>query len=149
MKDATPILDVVCAIIRMPGQPALCLATRRSHKDPHLPGKWEFPGGKVESGELPEEALLREIREELGIDVEIEQSLTPVVHRYPGRTIRLLPFLCELRRGSPRPLEHAELCWLPPGELDALDWAPADLPIVEEWKRFSEAIVPSSEDTGG
>lgn len=148
MNDATPILDVVCAIIRRAGCPATCLVTRRALTDPNLPGKWEFPGGKVEVGEVPEQALLREIREELGIVVEIQGRMTPVTHSYPARSIRLIPYLCQLNRGEPKPLEHDELRWLLPEALDEMDWAEADLPIVAEWKRRIESTNTCSDDPG-
>jgi 8-oxo-dGTP diphosphatase len=99
----------------------------------HLADKWEFPGGKVEPGESPEAALIRELREELDIDVEILRPLTPVIWDYGRGPIRLIPFICRIMNGEPEALDHAEVRWVAPGSLHELDWAEADGPILEEW----------------
>ena len=105
-------------------------AQRAAHMD--LPGSWEFPGGKLEEGEEPEAGCVREVREELSINIRITGSLTPVIHAYPSKTIRLLPFLATWESGTVMLTEHAQLRWLERKDLLALDWAPADLPIVHE-----------------
>jgi 8-oxo-dGTP diphosphatase len=122
-----PIVEVTCAVIVRDG---LVLAARRSAAM-DLPGRWEFPGGKVEPGEDPAACLVREIEEELGVTVAITGTLPPTIHAYPGARIRLIPFLARLVRGEPRPLEHDRIRWLPPEDLPRLDWAPADLPVVD------------------
>ena len=95
--------------------------------------KWEFPGGKIEPGETAEAALVRELREELTITVQPGKRLTPVEHDYGGRSIRLIPILCRIVDGQPQALEHSELRWCGAGELEELDWAAADIPILKEW----------------
>ena len=108
------------------------LACRRP-EGKHLGGKWEFPGGKVEDGESPAAALLRELAEELGIQVETGQRLTPVVWDYGRGPIRLHPFVCRIVSGELHPHEHSEIRWCPREGLRALDWADADRPILAEW----------------
>jgi 8-oxo-dGTP diphosphatase len=121
--------EVVCGVIADDaGRFLACL--RPAGK--HLGGMWEFPGGKVESGESQEDALVRELREELGIDVEVEAALDPVEWTYDRGPIRLLPFLCHIIRGIPHPLEHEALRWCAPCEFGNLEWAPADLPVLDQ-----------------
>jgi 8-oxo-dGTP diphosphatase len=123
------IIPVTCAIIFHQGK---VLAAQRSVIMP-LPGKWEFPGGKVEEGEAPEACLIREIREELAIDIRIFGALQPSEFSYTSqKTIRLIPFLATWEAGDIRLLEHSEVKWIGPEELFSLDWAAADVPIVHE-----------------
>ncbi len=136
MKEATstPLIEVVCAIIRHPEDPDSCLAAQRAMQDKTLPEKWEFPGGKVEKGESEPQALAREILEELSIAVEVGEALTPVIHHYESFSIRLIPFVCAWTSGELHAHEHAATRWINRGNLHLLDWAPADLPIVLEWQ---------------
>ncbi|MBB5353544.1 8-oxo-dGTP diphosphatase [Haloferula luteola] len=99
----------------------------------HLAGKWEFPGGKVEEGESIDAALVRELDEELGIQVAPGASLTPVDHDYGRGPIRLIPMLCQVISGTPVAREHEALRWCSVAELESLEWAEADLPILAEW----------------
>jgi 8-oxo-dGTP diphosphatase len=103
----------------------------------HLPLKWEFPGGKVEPGENPATAIVREIKEELGCDVTITRALPPFLHDYRTVVIEMLPFVCALAPASPAPYphEHVALAWVKPAELRSYDLAAADLPIVESYCR--------------
>jgi 8-oxo-dGTP diphosphatase len=96
-----------------------------------MPNVWEFPGGKVEEGESPEAALVREIREELGCTVSVGKLLADVFHEYEHAVIHLRTYEAHLTDGEPRAREHAELRWVPLSQLRALAWAPADLPTVE------------------
>lgn len=124
------MIDVVAGLIQ--DEQGRLLACRRP-ADKHLGGKWEFPGGKLEPGETPEHALVRELREELEITVEPGATLTPVVHDYGRGPIRLIPLLCTIADGIPHPHEHDEIRWCTTAELAELDLAAADLPILAEW----------------
>ncbi len=86
-------------------------------------------------GESPEQALEREIGEELGCTVLVRDALAENVHRYPDLTIRLRPYLCHLKRGPAIAREHAEIAWVTKEELALFDWADADLPIVAAYAR--------------
>jgi len=101
-----------------------------------LPLKWEFPGGKIRQGESPEECLIREIDEEMGVKIVITGPLKLSTHRYPSVTVTLYPFICSLTKEEPVPLEHAVLQWLPLDELHTLDWAEADMPVLDEYFRL-------------
>lgn len=124
-------LQVACALIEGDGR---VLAAQRSAAM-SLPLKWEFPGGKIGSGETPAEGLHRELREELGVEVEILRAMPPTTHRYPDFTVTLHPFVCALIGGVLCMHEHAALLWLLPEELGGLDWAEADLPIISDYCR--------------
>lgn len=123
------IIPVTCAIIFHQGK---VLATQRS-ATMDLPGKWEFPGGKLEPEENPEDCLIREIREEISIEIKIFGALQSNEHNYfAEKIIRLIPFLATWEAGDIRLLEHSEVKWIGPEELFSLDWAAADVPIVHE-----------------
>ena len=92
--------------------------------------------GKICQGESPEECLIREINEEMGVRVTITSPLKPSTYRYPSVTVTLYPFICYLKKEEPVPLEHAALQWLPPEQLYTLDWAEADIPVLDEYFRL-------------
>jgi 8-oxo-dGTP diphosphatase len=124
------MLTVTCLILIDPD--GCVLATQRPlYKS--LGGFWEFPGGKVEAGESAEEALRREIREELHLELGPLEAITPVEHDYDFGRIRLLPFL---GRCAERPklqlVEHIDARWIVPADFATLEWAPADVPILGE-----------------
>ena len=98
-----------------------------------LPLKWEFPGGKIEAGESPEECLHRELREEMAISVEIGRELLPRTHHYPDFIVTLYPYVCQLATAEIELREHAAICWLAPAEVMSLDWAAADLPVIADY----------------
>jgi 8-oxo-dGTP diphosphatase len=128
---ASASVPVVCALIEREG--LLLLARRPAHK--HLPLKWEFPGGKVEPGEKPAAAIIREIREELGCDVSITRALPSFLHNYGTVVIEMIPFVCRLDAGSaaPHPHEHVAFAWCRPGDLASYDLAAADLPVIKSF----------------
>ncbi|WP_262508757.1 (deoxy)nucleoside triphosphate pyrophosphohydrolase [Sphingobacterium sp. HMA12] len=105
-----------------------------------LPLKWEFPGGKIETGESKEDCLRREINEEINIDITIRRSLTMVEHHYADFSFQLYPFVCSLQSGEVKALEHAQTIWVAIDQLLDYDWAEADLPIVKEYITHAKAI---------
>ncbi|HHE32914.1 MAG TPA: (deoxy)nucleoside triphosphate pyrophosphohydrolase [Chlorobaculum parvum] len=123
--------DVVCAIIERDGK---FLIARRPDDGRHLGRKWEFPGGKVEPGESAIAALIRELREELNVSVTIIEQLTPVEHRYPELSLRLIAFRCRLKHGTPQAGVHEELRWIGIHEVKDYDFPEADLPILAEYR---------------
>ena len=98
-----------------------------------LPLKWEFPGGKVEQDETAEACVIRELKEELGLKVKIIKAMVPAVHINGSQQIRLIPFLCSIVSGEITLVEHKACRWLHPAELMDLDWAPADIPVVQQY----------------
>jgi 8-oxo-dGTP diphosphatase len=106
-----------------------CLAAQRGPAM-RLPGKWEFPGGKVESGEDPRLALVREIREELGLDVVVGELLGTGRDAGDDLVVRLDVYLAKIAGGELQLLEHGAVRWLQAAELDSLDWADADRPLL-------------------
>ena len=116
------VIEVVAAAIIRDGR---VLAARKAAGP--LAGFWEFPGGKVEPGEAPSEALRREILEELGCSIAVGAVVAATQHRYPFAHIRLTTRLCQLVAGNPTARVHAELRWLDINEIAGTRWAPADV----------------------
>ena len=109
---------------------ARVLLTRRG-EGRHLAGLWEFPGGKLEEGEAPEQTVVRECREECGIEVEVEDILEVTYHRYPERDVLLLFYRCRWVDGEVRHREIADHRWVHPSELTGYALPPADEPVVQ------------------
>lgn len=122
-------IHVSCAIIE---HGDLVLAAQRG-LFMRLPLKWEFPGGKIGPEEDPRTCLLREIREELDMAVEIHTALSPVSHRYPFFGVTLHPYICSAESNRFTLTEHAEAAWMHPEELPGLDWAEADVPVLHAY----------------
>lgn len=134
-KPPRKTLHVACALIERDG---LLLAVQRS-ATMSLPLKWEFPGGKIEAGEDAAGCLRREVREELGVEVEIGDPLPAAGHDYPSFTVVLYPLRCRIASGEITLHEHAGARWLSPADLFSVDWAAADLPVLETWRRLNAA----------
>lgn len=126
----TWFFEVSCAIIVNSDQQIL--VTQRSAVM-KLPLKFEFPGGKIEPGETASACLIREIREELNLDIRIVLELPAHQHAYPDFSIRLIPFLCEIIGGEIELKEHAAYKWMTAEDLLELDWAEADVPVAENY----------------
>ena len=126
--ESSPFIRVTCAVISRHGR---ILVARRG-PGMKMPGKWEFPGGKVEAGESEEETICREIQEELSLTIRVTDRWPAVFHDYGSFRIELIPFLAEALSGEAVPSEHDQICWLTPAELKDLDWAEADLPVMRQ-----------------
>jgi 8-oxo-dGTP diphosphatase len=124
--------NVVAAIIIYDNK-ILCVQ-RNSSKYDYVSFKYEFPGGKIDPGETREIALLREIKEELEIEVEIAEDFLTVEHEYPDFKITLHSFICKTLTDKITLTEHIALKWLSADELETLDWAAADIPIINKLK---------------
>ena len=141
MTDAAPAYDdaarvrvVGAALVRTDGAGRRSVLASRRTEPPHLAGYWEFAGGKVEPGESDEQALARELREELGVEASIGQRVgadLPI-----GETAVLRVYLAELVSGTPLLIDHDEHRWLSPDQLRDVPWLPVDLPVVAELQQL-------------
>jgi 8-oxo-dGTP diphosphatase len=120
-------IEVVAAIIR---KDDLIFATQRGYGD--FKDWWEFPGGKMEAGETPEEALKREIREELSTEINVDEFLCTVEYDYPAFHLTMHCYLCSLLMEALHLNEHEAARWLKLEDLDSVDWLPADKVVVEK-----------------
>ena len=138
MSEASAVSDaaaprerkLVVAGLIIGGDGRVLITQRRA--DQALPLQWEFPGGKVEPGEAPAAALVRELREEIGVAAEVGRIWDVLFHAYPAFDLVMLVYACRLRAGDePRAIEVADLVWVSAGELPAWDILPADRPLVD------------------
>jgi 8-oxo-dGTP diphosphatase len=111
----------------------LIFTTKRGYGE--FKGQWEFPGGKIEPGESPQEALVREIREELDTEIRVNKLIDIVEYDYPDFHLTMHCFLCEIISGNLILKEHEDARWLRSDELDLVDWLPADLELIELIRR--------------
>ncbi len=125
------MINVVAAVIK--DENGKILITQRNLKKAQG-GLWEFPGGKIEPNETRENAIVREIKEELDIDIEVKSYLSEKVFNYPEKNINLIALECKKINGEIRLLEHEDYKWVSKNELDNFQFAPADLFIVERIK---------------
>jgi 8-oxo-dGTP diphosphatase len=123
-------VEVVAAIIKF-GEEILCVQ-RAKNKLPYISEKYEFPGGKIEIGETLKEALSRELVEELNISADIQSLFLTVVHEYPDFKLTMHSFICEVNSKEITLNEHIDFKWLTVDNLEELDWAAADVPIVNK-----------------
>jgi 8-oxo-dGTP diphosphatase len=125
------IINVVAAIIKKDNE---IFATQRGYGE--FKDGWEFPGGKIEKGETPEEALTREIKEELETDISVDKFVTTVDYDYPEFHLNMQCFLCSIKEGHLTLLEHSAAKWLDMNHIDTVDWLPADVKVVNTLKKL-------------
>lgn len=124
-------IEVVAAVIVRDGR---IFATQRGYGD--FKDFWEFPGGKIEQGESPEDALKREIKEELDADISVDSFLQTIEYDYPKFHLILHCYLCSLNTKEVHLLEHESARWLSTDELDSVAWLPADLSLISSLKQI-------------
>ena len=127
------IIHVVAAVIV---QEETVFATQRGYGN--YKDWWEFPGGKIEAGETPEQALIREIREELTADITVDKYLTTVEYDYPEFHLSMACYWCSVKEGHLTLLEHEAARWLPLDDLRQVNWLPADVLVVHEIERTQQ-----------
>jgi 8-oxo-dGTP diphosphatase len=123
-------VNVVAAIIEKDGK--FFCGKRNYSKYDYISYKWEFPGGKKEENESHQEALVREIREELDVEIKVIEHFLTILHEYPDFEIEMICYLCKQISGEIYLREHTDFMWLEINELNKLDWAEADIPIVNK-----------------
>ncbi|HSY74270.1 MAG TPA: 8-oxo-dGTP diphosphatase MutT [Dongiaceae bacterium] len=126
-------IEVSAALIFHNGK---LLITQR-HAGAHLGGLWEFPGGKREASETFEECLVREIREELGIEISVGELFEKIIHAYDEKTVRLKFFICELLNGEPQLLGCAAFKWIGKSELGDFEFPAADAQLLEKLRAYN------------
>ncbi|MEN9914127.1 MAG: hypothetical protein RL528_872 [Bacteroidota bacterium] len=130
MQNQKKKVEVVAAVI-MHNQKILCVQ-RSENKYAYISKKFEFPGGKMEEGETKKQTIIREIKEELNMDIIPIKELNTVEHEYPDFNLKMYSFISECLSSEVFLSEHIDYKWLSVSELETLDWAAADLPIVEQ-----------------
>jgi 8-oxo-dGTP diphosphatase len=128
IRHSSFVIEVSAALIFRAGK---LLITQR-HANSHLGGLWEFPGGKRESGETFEQCLVREIREELGVQISVGELFEEIRHDYAEKSVHLKFFRCQLLAGEPQPLDCAAVKWIEQAQLAAHDFPAADARLLEK-----------------
>lgn len=145
VRGEEKMIDVTCAIIR--DEEERILIVQRGKKSDHS-FKWEFPGGKCRQGETFEDCILREIREELSMEIVICGRLDPVEYDYGIKKIRLIPFVCDTLTEQPELNEHIAFRWLVPSELTCVDFLEADVMVAEQYLALAAARSNIHDDNG-
>lgn len=138
MDENNPLRVVAGVILN---QDKVLIALRRG--DAEQGGLWEFPGGKVEQGETDSDALVRELKEELGVEVTVGKPITQTLHHYPAKSILLCSYLCTLTTGQPSAFTHQEIRWIAPDELSPEIFSAADQPLVKKLVEHSRSTSNS------
>lgn len=125
-------VKVVAAVIKAMDKKgnAILFATQRGYGE--LKGGWEFPGGKIEAGETPQRALIREIQEELDTEISVGELIDTIEYDYPTFHLSMDCFWCKISSGNPVLKEHEAARWLTREQLDSVEWLPADVTIIEK-----------------
>ena len=133
MQNTKKRVEVVAAVIKY-NEKILCVQ-RGENKYDYISRKYEFPGGKIEEGETRKETIIREIKEELNMDIVAEEALATIEHEYPDFFLTMHSFICKCSDPTVSLTEHIDHKWLSISELGFLDWAAADVPIVAQLTR--------------
>ena len=127
------MIDVVAAVVMRNGK--YMIARRAPGK--HLAGYWEFPGGKIEEGESPEDSLQREIEEEFGVYAQVGAYLGENVHGYGDKTVRLMAYEANLEQDIHQSTDHDQIEWVELNQMDDYPLAPADVPLLRYLRRYA------------
>lgn len=134
MSSLLPVIEVAAGLVFR----AQRLLITQRQPGAHLGGLWEFPGGKREPGETYEGCLARELREELGIEVEVQELIEEIKHQYPEKTVQLRFFRCAWREHEPRALGCAALTWITAEQLSDYPFPPADARLLQRLQQHSD-----------
>ena len=132
------VMDIAIAIILHPTDGTVLIAQRKD--DAHQGGRWEFPGGKCETGEAPADCAVRETREETGLDVGVLEAWPVITHEYPDRTVTLHPFLCWARTADACPLESRQTVWVLVSDLGDYAFPEANAPLLAHLCKEADII---------
>ncbi len=132
-------MNIALAIILHPTNNGTVLIAQRKD-DAHQGGRWEFPGGKCDTGEAPADCAVRETREETGLDAEILEAWPAITHEYPDRTVTLYPFLCQARTADARPLGSRQVVWVLASDLGGYAFPEANAPLLARLYKEASTI---------
>jgi len=137
--EAAPVPVALAIVVRSGGGGRCWVLAGRRPRAAHLPGLWEFPGGKIRPGESGADCAVREAAEETGVRVEVVARWPDVPHRYPDRAVRLEVYLCRWREGSPQPLGCEAVRWVRPENLPVYRFPAANQPLLHRLRRAAAA----------